>query len=225
MVLTYTIDRDENIRLYYDGKRISLKDITGRRRAKLKNNNSRKRGKEEIILVPRVDRSLERDIYTTSCGRGNIMYINRCSKRYRGMCNTCDSDSDDKKTSKTPTASNPSVTNSDNLGLGTSTTNKNINKSSKKSNCRTGCYDDDYYVWLSDEPEWVVYTKPNCSYCKKTKSLLSGYNVDYKPLTSTNINSIRRKHSIPKSHTTAPIIIHNDEFIGGYDELILGYDI
>ena len=181
MTLEYTIDINDTVRLYQDGRRIPLKAITRQRKAK------HKTGEEDVLdLIPRVDYTIDSDIYTTKKGAGNTLYINRCCASKK---------------------------------------NKTKNKT-KNNNCT-----DDYYVWITpptlnnqNMSSWTVYTKPNCQYCERTKHLLSGENVTYIDLNKKELPYLRQKYSIPPDHNTVPIIIKDNTFVGGYDDMILRYN-
>ncbi len=67
--------------------------------------------------------------------------------------------------------------------------------------------------------KWIIYTKPNCKYCKFTKSYLTNYNIDYLEI-PFNINSLNElKIKLNSSKITFPQIFIDDKHIGGWAEL------
>lgn len=66
----------------------------------------------------------------------------------------------------------------------------------------------------------IVYTKDNCPYCIKSKTLLQSKGLEY---TETKIGSdITREEFLDlfPNARTVPQIIFNEELVGGYDELV-----
>lgn len=67
---------------------------------------------------------------------------------------------------------------------------------------------------------FTIYTKENCSFCDASKDFLHRKKLPYKELEifkDISIEMIREKFPGVKQ---APIIVWNEEFIGGYAELI-----
>lgn len=65
----------------------------------------------------------------------------------------------------------------------------------------------------------LIYTKDNCPYCVKAKSLLTIKSIEF---TETKINQdITREEFISMfpEQKTVPLIFINDQKIGGYDDL------
>ncbi len=70
----------------------------------------------------------------------------------------------------------------------------------------------------------IIYTKDNCPYCVKAKSLLSIKNAPY---TEVNIGKeITREDfiSLFPEQKTVPLIIIDEVKVGGYDQLREYYD-
>lgn len=75
---------------------------------------------------------------------------------------------------------------------------------------------------------YVVYSRPNCSYCDQAKSLLQSKKLDYTELiidvgqpkdsTSEYVTVEMLKSRLP-SASTVPQIFRNGEHIGGFDAL------
>jgi glutaredoxin len=70
--------------------------------------------------------------------------------------------------------------------------------------------------------KWYIFTMKGCKYCSEAINLLSQHNQHF---TTQEVNkyNIKDIYSIIDSSTSNyryfPIIFHNDEFIGGYQEL------
>ena len=65
-----------------------------------------------------------------------------------------------------------------------------------------------------------LYTWEYCPFCKRAKSLLESKNISYKEY---NIEgNIEKKNELFKEtgQNTVPYIFIDDEFIGGYDQLV-----
>lgn len=68
----------------------------------------------------------------------------------------------------------------------------------------------------------VVWTKPNCGYCTKTKDLLSSYNFKYE---EKDIHeNFEEFMALFPNAKTAPQIIFNGKHVGGYNELVEEFD-
>lgn len=66
-----------------------------------------------------------------------------------------------------------------------------------------------------------IYGKQNCSYCEKTKTYLDALEQEYEYIDITHWDQ-SRKEELKKMYniTTVPVILINDKFIGGYNDLI-----
>jgi glutaredoxin len=71
-------------------------------------------------------------------------------------------------------------------------------------------------------PTWTIYTRQGCSYCEKTKKILTNLDIKFTiiKITDKNKNKIYKKID-PKtgSYRFFPIIFEKDRFVGGYTEL------
>jgi len=64
-----------------------------------------------------------------------------------------------------------------------------------------------------------IYGKENCSYCTQAKSLLESYNLDYQYFSlGTDLTVEELIESFPTAKTV-PIVVVNNKWIGGYNEL------
>ena len=67
-----------------------------------------------------------------------------------------------------------------------------------------------------------VYGKQNCPYCVKAKEWLEARNLQYsytdvlKDISIADLISIKERYNM----NTVPIVVINDELIGGYTDLI-----
>ena len=67
-----------------------------------------------------------------------------------------------------------------------------------------------------------VYGKQNCPYCVKAKEWLEARNLQYtytdvlKDISIVDLISIKERYSM----NTVPIVVINDELIGGYTDLV-----
>lgn len=67
---------------------------------------------------------------------------------------------------------------------------------------------------------YILYTKPNCSYCNKTKELLEHNKLSYKEYhigSDIDIDEVRKLFPTAK---LAPVIVLDNKYIGGYTELV-----
>jgi len=68
----------------------------------------------------------------------------------------------------------------------------------------------------------VIYGKENCPYCNKAKQWLDGKNIGYtyidvlKDMNFAELQALKLRMNMNK----VPMILINDEIIGGYDKLI-----
>lgn len=69
-------------------------------------------------------------------------------------------------------------------------------------------------------PKVVIYTSQYCSFCESAKRFFEQNNWKYKEISLTNDPELRQKLSEEYSWRTVPMIFINDEFIGGFTELI-----
>lgn len=64
-----------------------------------------------------------------------------------------------------------------------------------------------------------IYGKENCSYCTKAKHLLESYNLNYDYFSlGTDLTVDELLESFPTAKTV-PIVVVNDKWIGGFNEL------
>lgn len=64
----------------------------------------------------------------------------------------------------------------------------------------------------------LIYTLPTCPYSMNAKKLLSQHHMNYKEI---SVNGKQKSDLIKQTgHKTMPQIFINDEFIGGYDDLV-----
>lgn len=71
----------------------------------------------------------------------------------------------------------------------------------------------------------IIYSKNNCSYCKKAKELLNNADIPYDEILLDKekdeenyiktVTELKQKYN----HHTFPFIIVNNKFLGGYAEL------
>ena len=69
-------------------------------------------------------------------------------------------------------------------------------------------------------PKVHIYTTQYCSYCDSAKRFFEQKGWDYKETNLTEKPELRQELSIKHSWRTVPMIFINDEFIGGFTELI-----
>ncbi len=65
----------------------------------------------------------------------------------------------------------------------------------------------------------VIYSTKNCPFCVAAKALLASLNVSFDEIDLTNDIEKRLEISTKYNWRTVPIIIINDNLIGGFDEL------
>jgi len=81
---------------------------------------------------------------------------------------------------------------------------------------------EEIFLSKSVPEKWVIYTKDGCGYCKDAKKLLTKNKIEFTdiPVTSKNKDEIYSViDNITDSYRYFPVIIHNNEFIGGFTEL------
>ena len=64
-----------------------------------------------------------------------------------------------------------------------------------------------------------VYTTSYCPYCKRAKSLLESKNLEYEEINLTTDSELRLELEKKHNWRTVPMILINDELIGGFDDL------
>ena len=65
----------------------------------------------------------------------------------------------------------------------------------------------------------VIYSTRNCPFCVAAKALLESLSVKFDEIDLTNDIEKRLEISSKYNWRTVPMIIINDNFIGGFDEL------
>ena len=65
-----------------------------------------------------------------------------------------------------------------------------------------------------------VYTSTYCGYCNAAKGLLKNKGVEFVEIDLTTDHELRIELVEKHNWRTVPIIIINDNLVGGYDELI-----
>ena len=66
----------------------------------------------------------------------------------------------------------------------------------------------------------VIYTKDQCPFCSRAKSLFSSKNVSFEEISLENKPDEFQKLKAKTKMQTVPQIFINDQLIGGYDSLI-----
>ena len=64
-----------------------------------------------------------------------------------------------------------------------------------------------------------IYTTSYCPYCKRAKSLLESKGLEYEEINLTTDPELRLELEKKYNWRTVPMILINDELIGGFDEL------
>lgn len=64
-----------------------------------------------------------------------------------------------------------------------------------------------------------IYTTQFCPYCIRAKQLLTALNLKFESIDVGSDAELRNKLVQETGHMTVPIIMIDDKFIGGYDEL------
>lgn len=74
----------------------------------------------------------------------------------------------------------------------------------------------------------VVFSKPGCPYCAKAKTFLNLRNL---PFTEISLNPNENNYEYKRdrlfhnyNHKSYPVIVINNQLLGGYSELIKSYD-
>lgn len=66
----------------------------------------------------------------------------------------------------------------------------------------------------------IIYSANNCPYCRKAKNYLEQNGFEYKEIDLTH--DLSKIDELKKStgHRTIPLIFVNDQFVGGYSDMI-----
>jgi alkyl hydroperoxide reductase subunit F len=74
----------------------------------------------------------------------------------------------------------------------------------------------------------VVFFKPGCPYCKKAKGFLNSLNLPYKEISlnpsESNYEYKRDQLFNFYNHKSYPVIVINNQLVGGYSDLVYIYD-
>lgn len=74
---------------------------------------------------------------------------------------------------------------------------------------------------MRDISDIIIYSKDNCGYCVKAKSMLEKLGLDYREKKLESFNSIDElKKDIGSSVRSLPQIKINGELVGGYNQLV-----
>jgi|TARA_B100001741_G_scaffold193047_1_gene159106 glutaredoxin 3 len=65
----------------------------------------------------------------------------------------------------------------------------------------------------------VIYSTKNCPFCVAAKALLESLRIQFDEIDLTNDIEKRLEISSKYNWRTVPMIIINDNFVGGFDEL------
>ncbi len=84
--------------------------------------------------------------------------------------------------------------------------------------CSRSAQEASKYCWQHQE-KVAIYTLPTCPYSINAKKLLKKYHMNYREI---DVSNSQDKQSLIKKtgHRTMPQIFIQDEFIGGYDDLV-----
>ena len=66
----------------------------------------------------------------------------------------------------------------------------------------------------------VIYTKNYCPYCKRAVAFLERNNLEFENVDVTNDEELLKPVSEKTGVTTVPQVFVDDEFIGGYDDMV-----
>lgn len=69
-------------------------------------------------------------------------------------------------------------------------------------------------------PKIVIYTTKNCPYCVRAKSYFSQHSLAYSEIDLTNQYDEIDRLKQQTGHRTIPLIFINDQFIGGYSDMM-----
>jgi glutaredoxin 3 len=74
----------------------------------------------------------------------------------------------------------------------------------------------------------VIFSKPGCPYCAKAKTFLTSFNL---PFTEISLNPNENNYEYKRdrlfnhyNHKSYPVIVIDNQLLGGYSELIHAYD-
>jgi len=74
---------------------------------------------------------------------------------------------------------------------------------------------------MRDISDIIIYSKDNCGYCVKAKSMLEKLGLDYREKKLESFDSIDElKKDIGSSVRSLPQIKINGELVGGYNQLV-----
>ena len=74
---------------------------------------------------------------------------------------------------------------------------------------------------LKSDIKVMLYSKTGCSYCTKAKELLKNKGIAYEEVELTNNKDLIIKLVNQTGQNTVPYVFVNDEFIGGYQDLLM----
>ena len=78
------------------------------------------------------------------------------------------------------------------------------------------------------ENKIVMFSKPGCKYCENARSFLNTLQLQYKEIKlkpdEKNYEKKRDQLFNYYNHHSYPIIVINNEFVGGYYDLVRSYD-
>lgn len=66
----------------------------------------------------------------------------------------------------------------------------------------------------------TLYILPSCGYCTMAKALLDKYNIEYNVIDISDSPILRQKLVDTTKQKTVPMIFINEEFVGGYSQLL-----
>lgn len=65
----------------------------------------------------------------------------------------------------------------------------------------------------------TIYTTAACPYCERAKRLLASLDIPYKEVDLTENDALRKELIETYQWQSVPIILIDDELVGGYDDL------
>lgn len=65
-----------------------------------------------------------------------------------------------------------------------------------------------------------IYTSEYCAYCRAAKALLDRKGLEYSEIDLTGNHELRIEISQKHNWRTVPVIYINNEFVGGFDQLM-----
>jgi glutaredoxin len=66
----------------------------------------------------------------------------------------------------------------------------------------------------------TIYSTPLCPHCKHAKQFLQSLNIEFTEVDLSADSALQEKLIQQTGNMSVPMIFVNDEFIGGYDELM-----